>query len=86
MQTQTLDLLKDIFPGQFRLTTPQIAKALGTTHASLRTSLSRGDKKYAPLRTYVVGRRRYADLTDVASLIDQQRATAPLKVEGAHYG
>lgn len=57
-----------------RLNTAQLAEALSFKGAhSVLQSVHNGT---FPVRTYLIGKRRYADISDVASYLDQQKAVA----------
>lgn len=56
-----------------RLTTEQLAEALGMAHGTLRNKISAG-KLSVP--TYLDGGNRYADYRDVAAYMDEQRKKA----------
>lgn len=56
-----------------RLTTEQLAEALGMAHGTLRNKISAGT---LTVPTYLDGGTRYADYRDVAAYMDEKRKQA----------
>jgi len=67
----TLQLLKQDFPKQSRISITDLACVLGLKHAqSIRNSISNGQFK---VKTYLDGSKRWCDLRDLAAHLDEQR-------------
>ena len=56
-----------------RLNTAQLAELLAIKEATLYNQISAGD---CPIKTYIEGKKRWADVRDVAAHLDQMRLTA----------
>lgn len=67
--------------GRLRLTMRELADELGWSYSTLRNKLAAGQ---CPVRTYLDGGTRFADVRDVVEYLDRCRAAARVEGSGTH--
>jgi len=73
--TPTEQRLFDRFKAD-RLSTEQLVEALHPLYKNATSLLEAIRRDTCPVKTYLVGKRRTADISDVAAYLDEQKAHA----------